>query len=262
VTSVPLERLRGKLREGRLVLGMQHSSGSEAVVELLGWTGFDFVLLDMEHAAYGVAEAERLIRAADAADIAPFVRVGSHDPHLVGLVLDLGAVGVLVPHVRTGAECAALVAATRFPPLGSRGKSGASRAARWGLTPWAEHEAWSNTGPLLVPIVEDREAVERLDEIVATPGLELVAVGPGDLSQSYGEPGLGLRSVPVRTALERTIALAAPRGIGVMTIPAPDMDAAFVREIAAAGARVVWYGGDLPHAAALFRRLLAELEEV
>src|SRR3989442_1058507 len=124
---------------------MQHSSGSPAVIELLGRCGFDFVILDMEHTAYSIALVEDLVRAAE--------------------------------------------------------------------------------------------------EILSVPGLELVAVGPGDLSQSYGEPQRGLRERPVMEALERTIAYCEPRGIGVMTIPAPDMSAELVRELVRKGARVIWYGG-------------------
>ncbi len=257
--SDPLTRLKAKLRARELVLGMQHSSGSAAVLELLGRCGFDFVILDMEHTAYSIALVEDLVRAAEAVGLVALVRVLHGDAHLIMQALDTGAQGVLVPHIRTRAECEAVVAAKRFQPLGVRGKTSASRAAGWGTREWSEYEQWANEETLVVPIIEDREAVGALEEILSVPGLELVAVGPGDLSQSYGEPEQGLRARPVMEALERTIAYCEPRGIGVMTIPAPDMSAELVRELVQKGARVIWYGGDLNHMGEHFRRLAAKL---
>lgn len=234
---------------------MQHSSRSAAVVELLGLTGWDFVLVDMEHAATTIAEVEELVRAAEAVGLAALVRVLENDGKLVMQALDAGALGVLVPHVRDAAGCAQALAAARYPPLGVRGKSAASRGAGWGTVAWPAYEAWVATGPLVVPIIEDPEAVEAVEELVAVPGLELVALGPGDLSAAYGEAALGLRSQRVSAALDRLLAACRPRGIAVMTIPTPDMSAEQVGELAARGASVSWYGGDLSHLAQLLRRL-------
>ena len=111
----------------------------------------------------------------------------------------------------------------------------------------------------MIPIVEDPEAVDAIEEIVAVPGLELVALGPGDLSAAYGEATLGIRSERVSAALDRLVAACRPRGIAVMTIPTPDMDAGLVAELHGRGATVSWYGGDLNHLAHLFRTLREEL---
>lgn len=234
---------------------MQHSSRSAAVVELLGLTGWDFVLLDMEHAAATIADVEELVRAAESVGLAALVRVLENDGKLIMQALDAGALGVLVPHVRGAGECARALAAARFPPLGVRGKSAASRGAGWGTVEWSTYERWVATEPLVVPIIEDAEGVESIEEIVAVPGLELVALGPGDLSAAYGEAALGLRSPSVSAALDRLVAACGPLGIAVMTIPTPDMNAEQVGELAGKGARVAWYGGDLSHLAQLLRRL-------
>jgi 2-keto-3-deoxy-L-rhamnonate aldolase RhmA len=250
-----LARLKEKLGSGELVLGMQHSSGSPAVVELLGLAGWDFAIVDMEHASTTIAAVEELVRAAEAVELAAFVRVIRNDEKLIMQALDAGALGVLVPHVLDAETCSRAVLAARFPPLGTRGKTSSSRAAGWGLGEWAEYERWANTGPLVIPIVEDPDAVEAIEEIVAVPGLELVALGPGDLSAAYGEPALGIRSPRVSTALDRLVSACREHGIAVMTIPTPDLSPALVAELAHRGAPVSWYGGDLNHLARLFESL-------
>jgi 2-keto-3-deoxy-L-rhamnonate aldolase RhmA len=164
---------------------------------------------------------------------------------------------VLVPHVLDAVDCRHAIAAARYPPGGTRGKSASSRVAGWGSQDWAPYERWAQTEPLVIPIVEDPEAA--IEEIVSVDGLELVALGPGDLSAAYGEASLGLRSERVSAALDALVEACRPRGIAVMTIPTPDMDAALVRELHARGATVSWYGGDLNHVAHLFRALREEL---
>jgi 2-keto-3-deoxy-L-rhamnonate aldolase RhmA len=234
---------------------MQHSSGSAAVVELLGLTGWDFVVVDMEHASLTIAQVEELVRAAEAVELPAFVRVIRNDEKLIMHALDAGAVGVLVPHVVDAGSCRHAVAAARYPPAGTRGKSASSRVAGWGSGDWGAYERWAQTGPLVVPIVEDPAAVGLIDEIVSVPGLELVALGPGDLSAAFGEVSLGMRSERVSAALDRLVTACRARGIAVMTIPTPDMDAALVAELHGRGATVSWYGGDLNHLARLFRTL-------
>lgn len=256
-----LAGLKEKLASGELVLGMQHSSGSGAVIELLGLAGWNFAIVDMEHSSTTIAVVEELVRAAEAVDLAAFVRVLRNDEKLIMQALDAGAVGVLVPHVLDADGCTRAIRAARFPPLGIRGKTASSRAAGWGLGAWTEYEQWANTEPLVIPIVEDPEGVEAIEEIVAAPGLELVALGPGDLSAAYGESQLGVRSPRVSAALDRLVAACRPRSIAVMTIPTPDMSPALVAELAARGAAVAWYGGDLNHLARVLESLLREARE-
>ena len=157
-----LAGLKEKLASGELVLGMQHSSGSGAVIELLGLAGWNFAIVDMEHSSTTIAVVEELVRAAEAVDLAAFVRVLRNDEKLIMQALDAGAVGVLVPHVLDADGCTRAIRAARFPPLGIRGKTASSRAAGWGLGAWTEYEQWANTEPLVIPIVEDPEGVEAI----------------------------------------------------------------------------------------------------
>src|SRR5690348_8129451 len=119
-----LARLKVKIRSGALALGMQHSSGSPAVVELLGLAGWDFVIVDMEHASLTIAQVEELVRAAEAVDLPAFVRVIRNDDKLIMQALDAGAVGVLVPHVVDAVTCRQAVAAARYPPERSEERRG------------------------------------------------------------------------------------------------------------------------------------------
>jgi 2-keto-3-deoxy-L-rhamnonate aldolase RhmA len=250
-----LADFKTRMRAGEVMAGMQHNSGSEAVIEMLGYTGFDFVIIDMEHSGYSLHQVENLVRAAEAAGVVAFIRILKNDKHVIMQALETGAQGLLIPHIMSKQDCLDALAAMRYQPVGIRGKTGGSRAARWGSGDWAAYQEWANTEPLCIPIIEDKEAVEITEEILSVDGLELISVGPGDLSQSYNEPNAGLRSDKVMAALDRAIAYCEPRNIGVMTIPIPDLDNEFVKEITDKGARVVWYAVDLFHVGKHFRNL-------
>jgi 2-keto-3-deoxy-L-rhamnonate aldolase RhmA len=250
-----LAALKAKLASGEAVLGMQHNSGSEAVIELLGYAGFDFVIVDMEHSGYSIGDVERLVRAAEAVDLAAFVRVLHNEPHLIMQALETGAQGILVPHVASRADCDRALAALRYPPAGRRGKSAASRAARWGTSDWHAYETWVSDEVLLIPILEDPGAVDQMEEILSVPGLEIVALGPGDLSHGYGAPGDGLGAQPVLDALRELVRRASSQDLEVMTIPSGGLTPA---DVVAEGARVIWHGGDLNHIGSHFARLARE----
>lgn len=254
-----LSRFKEKLSAGPALLGMQHNSGSAVIIEVIAYAGFDFVIIDAEHSSYSPSEIEGLIRACEAVGIVSLVRVMKNDQHMIMQALDAGASGVMIPHVLDPADCQRALDARRFKPEGIRGKSASSRAARWTLGDWDEYAQWSERETLVIPILEDREAIECVEDIVALPGLELVAVGPGDLSQSYGRPSAGLRAEEVMSALERTIDACEPSGIGVMTIPMPDMTPEFVFDLERKGVRAIWYGGDVAHAGQYFRSLVQAL---
>jgi 4-hydroxy-2-oxoheptanedioate aldolase len=250
-----LARFKERMRAGETILGMQHNSGSEAVVEMLAYSGFDFVLIDMEHSGYSLTLAENLVRSAEAAGIAAFIRPVKNDPHIIMQAMETGALGLFVPHIMSRRDCEDAIAAMRYLPDGVRGKTGGSRAARWGGVDWHDYQDWANAEPLMVPIIEDREAVDVMEEILSVPGLEMISVGPGDLSQSYNAPNMGLRATPVMAALDRAIRFCQPRGICVVTIPIPDLTTEFAREIVARGARGIWYAADLINIGRHFRSI-------
>jgi 2-keto-3-deoxy-L-rhamnonate aldolase RhmA len=155
-------------------------------VEIMADAGFDFVVIDLEHAPLGVDTTARMIAMALAARIRPLVRVPAGDTATIGRVLDAGAGGILLPHVDTPEEARQAVAAMRFPPLGERGAGGTSRAGRWGLLPRAEYVRVGNEDVLCIPQLESEAAFASAADILAVPGVDAVFLGAGDLSLSLG----------------------------------------------------------------------------
>jgi len=129
------------------------------------------------------------VMAAERVGITPIVRTPGFDPAFILRLLDMGVQGIQVPHVGDAAAARAAVKAVRYPPLGDRGMAAGSRAAEFGKIPLVEHMAQSNREILLACMIEDMAAVERIDQIAAVEGVDLLAVGPSDLSRSLGVSG-------------------------------------------------------------------------
>jgi 2-keto-3-deoxy-L-rhamnonate aldolase RhmA len=181
--------LKQRLLAGDSVFGTFVSIPDPAIVELIGYAGYDFVIIDMEHSPIDFDDLRYLLAAADGAGVTPLVRVGTHHANPILRVLDSGALGVVAPHVRNDDHARALVSACRYPPQGARGVSGASRAAAYGAVDFVEHTQRSNREILTVALVEDPEGVEAIEDIVGVPGLDVIWPGPGDLSAALGVPG-------------------------------------------------------------------------
>jgi 4-hydroxy-2-oxoheptanedioate aldolase len=182
-------RIRRAFAEGRSALGMFIMTPSPALVEMAGHAGFEFVILDMEHGVAGPDIVEHLVRAVETADTTPIVRVTTNDRGLILRVLDAGALGVLVPHVRSAVDAQAVVAACKYPPQGARGLATTARAGRHGFRSVAEHIERSNRETLVALQIEDAEALPAAEAIAAVPGVDVLFVGPSDLSVSMGYPG-------------------------------------------------------------------------
>ena len=157
-------------------------------VELLGHAGFDYIVVDMEHAPLTLESAYRAIFAAQAMGMGALVRVPDRsDSHLQRL-LDSGADGILVPRVTDAATCRSSVDTMRFSPAGMRGLSSTSRAGRWGLDGSANYLANGTDGIVRGVQVEDQDGLRMIDEILAVEGLSALFIGTGDLSLSSGVP--------------------------------------------------------------------------
>lgn len=178
--------LKAALREGRPQLGTFAKFSDPSSVEILGLAGFDFIIIDREHTQLGSDDMVNLIRAAERRRITPIVRVRSLDAADILHALDAGALGVQIPQVNTAAYARAAVDAVKYPPLGRRGFAATQRSADYGFSNPAAYAAASDEDTLLVCYCETKEAVENLDAILATPGIDVVFLGPADLSASYG----------------------------------------------------------------------------
>jgi 4-hydroxy-2-oxoheptanedioate aldolase len=182
------------------------------------------VILDLEHGPYGIEVARHLIRAAEAAGAAPFVRVPLSAPHDAGKALDLGAAGIVTPGVTTAEAGASAVRLTRFPPHGSRGATPSTRQLHYSAVPFTTLTAAGAPQPLIVLQVEARLATMDLGGILGIEGLAVIFIGPYDLSTSLGLPGQ-FDHPTVREAISEIVDRAAERNVAV-GIWAPDAPSA------------------------------------
>lgn len=183
--------LKQKLREGKAVFGSMITFPSAPIVEMLGYLGFDWVLIDNEHGSITVDAAEPMICAAELTGVAPIVRPIANRMDSITPFLDRGAWGVQVPHVNTRAEAEAAVAACRYPPVGQRGLFSGGRPAFYGMGGMTtqQYVDKANEEVLVCLMLEEVEAIENIDEIVQVKGIDVLFIGSGDLSASMGLAG-------------------------------------------------------------------------
>lgn len=182
-------RMKERLATGGWSAGAIVPNADAHLVEVCGLVGFDHVLIDAEHGNLSIRECEELVRAAQVAGITPIIRVPTNAPHEILRHLDTGAQGVMVPQVTTRDDAERAVRAARYHPMGERGLAG-TRAASYGLGgPLGAYAREANAQILVMALIEDIAAVANLPEILAVEGLDVISVGPADLSQSMGHPG-------------------------------------------------------------------------
>ena len=182
-------RVKDKMRQGKLAIGTYVSLADPALVEIIGLAGFDAAFIDMEHTAFDLQLVQEMIRACDLVGICSLIRVPDNNPKTILRVLEMGAQGIQIPHIDGIDDARAVVKAVRYAPLGERGMGGATRAARYGAIRFNEHITTSNSEIILAVMVEDMEAIEQLEDIASIEGLDLVAIGPTDLAQALGISG-------------------------------------------------------------------------
>jgi 2-keto-3-deoxy-L-rhamnonate aldolase RhmA len=210
--------LKAKLRDGRRVVGVLLTIQSAELVELFGHLGYDFVFLDAQHGGLTVESARELIRAAELTGMTPLVRVPRNDPSVILEYLDVGAGGIIVANVATRAAAEAAVQAIKYPPRGTRGASTMSRAAFYGVTQSpAEYLRRANEETMFLPIIEDREALDVLPDVVSVDGVDVVLVGPADLALSMGVPG-GWSDPRVQAEVDRIARAARDAGRPAMIV--------------------------------------------
>jgi 2-keto-3-deoxy-L-rhamnonate aldolase RhmA len=181
--------VKKRLSSGGTVFGCFQRMTAPEVTEACAYAGFDFVVVDMEHAHVGEDRVVDLVRAAEAAGIEALVRVARNDAGTIGRLLDAGPAGVHVPRVGSAVEAAAAVAASSYPPEGSRGLATSRQAGYGARRSLAEQVAANADEVLIVVQVEDQGGLERVEEIAAVPGVDVVFVGLTDLSADLGVPG-------------------------------------------------------------------------
>lgn len=192
--------LKARLASRELTVGSWLSWGFPPVAELMARAGFDWLVVDQEHTAIGVAEMHQLVQVVSLAGCVPLVRVPLNDPVPIKHALDAGAFGVVVPQVNSADEATLAVARAHYPPQGVRG-AGLGRAQDYGLG-FERHRVWAERETLVIVQIEHIVAVENLEAILSVEGVDGFIVGPYDLSASLGRPG-DWDHPDVRQALDR-----------------------------------------------------------
>ncbi|KWX57360.1 HpcH/HpaI aldolase/citrate lyase family protein [Mycobacterium sp. NAZ190054] len=215
-TKLSPNRVRAALAGGRPAWGTWVQTRSAEAGEAAAATGYDFVVIDMQHGSHSVAEAATLIRAIGAHDASPVVRLPGPSPQLVGHLLDAGAHGVLVPDLRTADDARRVVQAARYAPRGTRGACPTVPATGHGAIPWPDYRAWAEEQVMVWGLIETPEAVDNIDDIVAT-GLHAVVLGPFDLAVAMGLDG-DVTHPDVVAALARVTAAATAAGAETVAV--------------------------------------------
>lgn len=180
--------LKARLKRGEAAVGIFAVMNSPDVMEILGLAGFDFAIIDCEHGPMGPESALTLIRAAERRGMTPIVRVPSTMESTILHFLDIGAHGIQVPQVNSAETAAAVVRNAKYFPVGRRGVA-FMRSSDFGMTEPEQYFAKANEETLIVTHCENIECLENLDEICQNPEIDVIFVGPYDMSQSLGLTG-------------------------------------------------------------------------
>lgn len=244
------EGLKEIWASGRTALGAWVMLREPLVAEAAALAGFDYVCIDMQHGLGTFENTVTMLYAMARTPTTPIVRVPWNEPGIIGRVLDAGAYGVIIPMVNTAAEARAAVSACRYAPLGARsvGPMGISaRTAREGYYPTA------NAKVACIPMIETKQAVENIDEILSVPGIDAIYIGPADLSLTYGLDPLTDQDDAAWNAALVTVQEACVRH-GV--VPGIHASAALTAKRHATGFRMITVGFD----ATVFTTLRSELK--
>lgn len=210
--------LKRAIEEGKLLFGMYSRSGCPTMIEILGYCGFDYVIIDTEHGPYGIETAVELVRTAEAAGVAPIIRVAENNPSLIMKALDTGAHGILIPHVDTKEEAIRAVESAKYPPEGTRGTCPSIRLSRYAsASDWSKKKIWEianrETLVAIMPM-ESKEGVANIEEIISVGNIDMISLGHADISQALGFPGQFDHPIVLETR-EKVLAICKQKGIAV-----------------------------------------------
>ena len=179
--------LKAKLQNNKLTLGSWITIANPAIVEIMATANFEWLCIDMEHTSIDLATAQMLITTIQSKSMKALVRVSKNEEVIIKKVLDMGADGVIIPMIKTKEEAEEAVSYVKYPPHGKRGV-GLYRAQGYG-TSFESYKKWVDEEVVIIAQIEHIEAVENIEEIITTEGIDGTIVGPYDLSGSMGFPG-------------------------------------------------------------------------
>lgn len=209
-----IDNFKLKLKDD-CALGVFSKTSDPGFIEVLGHAGMDYVIIDLEHGPNSVQTAQNLIRAAQVTGLMPIVRVKESCSSVMAEVLDIGAGGIQVPQIQSKADAEKVIKLTKFSPLGERGVCRFVRAANYSAKDRFQYFKDANEAVIILQ-VEGKEGIENLDEILSVEGVDVLFIGPYDLSQSLGVPGQ-IDNPLVQEEMLKIIKKCAEKGISVGT---------------------------------------------
>ena len=248
---LPQNQFKRGLAQGRQQFGLWNSLPGSLVAELLAGTGYDWVVIDTEHAVTDIPDTLAMLQAMAPYPVSAVVRPASNDVVLIKRLLDLGAQTLLIPYVQSADEARSAVAAMRYAPRGIRGVAGMTRAGRFGLVP--DYTRRADEELCLIVQVETAEALGQIEAIAAVEGVDGLFIGPADLAASMGYPGQAAHPevvAAIKDAIHRIVATGKPAGI--LTL-----DPVFARTCIGWGTRFTALGMDIALLAHAARALVA-----
>jgi len=182
--------LKNKLLTGNPVLGTWNTLSSPLLTEALALSGLDFQIIDLEHGPFILDKIHLHVSACESsANCSPLVRIPSNEDWMALQALDQGAHGLVVPHIDTRIDSEKLIKSMKYHPLGQRGFTPFSKAGGFNNKNISDYVSYANNSLLSVVIVESKEGLENLEEILEIDGIDVVYFGAYDISQSLGHPG-------------------------------------------------------------------------
>jgi 2-keto-3-deoxy-L-rhamnonate aldolase RhmA len=239
-------RLIAMLERKEVPLGMQAFAADPALIEVLGLTGFDFVMLDSEHSHANPRAIEDLIRTAERANVVPFVRVPDRrNATDMRRALEAGAMGLFIPMVRSADDVRFAIDAAYFPPKGDRGICPSIRAANYSFRSFEQYAAWNNQEVLIIPLIEHPDGVDNIEEICALEEVKLVTFGAGDLAYAMGLGTQMMAAPEVQAAYRKVLETAKRHGVYVIGGPILDPTPENCRKALEDGVSVFTLGLDI-----------------
>ena len=250
--------LKKSLKEGKNAIGTFVKLNDPSVVEVLGLTGFDFIIIDNEHTAMSKESMTALIRATELSGLTPVVRVRENSAPEILQALDAGALGVQIPQVDTKEDALAIVDRVKYAPTGKRGFAASQRSAHYGFMNPKEYASVSNENTMIVSYCETLAAMNNLDEILSVDEIDVIFIGPFDLSQALGvigEPG----HPKVQEAIDHIISKArnANKAVGIIASNEED-----VKKWIKKGVQFISLNSDLGMISSLGKQYMEKLNEI
>lgn len=206
-------RVKGILKAGGTVIGCQVAEvRSPNIAQMYATAGFDFIFIDMEHGGFNMETVGDFITASKAGNIVPVVRVPALEEHLLSRPLDLGACGLIIPHIQSREQVQKVIEYTKFKPMGNRGLAPVRAHSDFAKVDVPQFLKEANQNTMIIIMVEDDEAIEQIDELISVDGVDVAFMGTMDLSYNLGLPGQ-VRHSEILKRIDRVIEACEKKGV-------------------------------------------------